>query len=126
MKKVILAVLILAAILTAGILETIYVEKTFAELDERLDVMHKCLEDDDVEGALDATNETMEWWDGERHKMEIFTFSPDIRQLSVALGETKGSLEVEDVKNAMSKTDSILIISANIRDILNFNLQDII
>jgi len=126
MKKMIIAITILAVILTAGILESIFVEKTFVELNGRLEIVIQYIVDDNVEAALKSNNDTIEWWEGKRHSMEMFTFSPDLRLLSVSLGESKGSLECGDMKSALSKTESILNISNNLREILNFNLQDII
>ncbi|MDD4839617.1 MAG: DUF4363 family protein [Clostridia bacterium] len=126
MKKMIIAITILAVILTAGILESIFVEKTFVELNSRLEIVIQYIVDDNVEAALKSNNDTIEWWEGKRHRMEMFTFSPDLRLLSVSLGESKGSLECGDMKSALSKTESILNISNNLREILNFNLQDII
>lgn len=126
MNKVIVAIVILSIILTAGILECIFVENTFSELNVRLEEIKKSLQENNVAVALERTDSTIEWWEKKRHKMEIITFSPDLRLLSVSFGETKGSLESDDIKNAMSKIESIFCISNNLRENLNFNLQDII
>ena len=125
MKKVIVALLMLTLIITAGIIEHNYIEKTFFELDDRLakieDAIHA--ESDD---ALTLTNELTEWWENKRKVMELFTFSPDLRAFSVALAEQKGSLECGDFNNALSKCVSLLSISKNLRGVLDFNIEDII
>lgn len=126
MSKVIVAIVILAVILTAGIIECVLVEQTFGELNEKLAEIKVLLTDENVPAALVKTNETIDWWESKRHKLELFSFSPDLRLMSVTLGETKGSLETDDIKNAMSKIESIFAISNNLKENLNFNLQDII
>ena len=125
MKKVIVALLMLTLIVTAGILEHNYIEKTFTELDEKLnEIIYEINLESDK--ALTLTNELVEWWEQKRKIMELFTFSPDLRAFSVALAEQKGSLECGDFNNALSKCVSLLSISKNLHDVLDFNAQDII
>ena len=125
MKKVILAVVILAVIITAGILENVYVDKLFSGLDYRLAEMEKSIISQD-EVATEQIDELISWWQNHRKYAELFVYSPDIRAFSVALGETQGSLECGDYDNALSKIRSLQIMSQNIHDILDFNLSDII
>ena len=125
MKKVIVALLMLTLIVTAGILEHNYIEKTFTELDEKLnEIIYEINLESDK--ALTLTNELVQWWEQKRKVMELFTFSPDLRAFSVALAEQKGSLECGDFNNALSKCVSLLSISKNLHDVLDFNVQDII
>lgn len=125
MKKVILAIVILAVILTAGILENVYVDKVFKKLDRSLsDIENSIIAQDDT--ALAQVDELTGWWERERKYAELFVYSPDIRAFSAALGETKGSLECKDYDNALSKIRSLQIMSQNIHDILDFNLSDIV
>ncbi len=125
MKKVILALIILAIIVTAGILENVYIDKIFDGLDSRLSNLEKLIISQD-DGAMAAIEDTVNWWEGHRKYAELFVYSPDIRAFSVALGETQGSLECDDFDNALSKVRSLQIMSHNIHDILDFNLADII
>lgn len=125
MKKVIIALLMLTIIITAGVLEHNYIEKTYSELDEKL---NEIIDEIKLESdkALTLTNDLVEWWEQKRRVMELFTFSPDLRAFSVALAEQKGSLECGDYNNALSKCISLLSISKNLHDVLDFNVQDII
>lgn len=125
MKKVVVALLMLALIVTAGIIEHNYIEKTFSELDEKLGEIEQeiHLESDK---ALDLTNQLIDWWESKRKVMELFTFSPDLRAFSVALAEQKGSLECGDFNNALSKCESLYSLSKNLHNVLDFNIEDII
>ena len=125
MKKVIVAIVILVVILTAGILENVYIDKLFDGLDNRLASLEELIIAQD-EGARESIESLQAWWEGQRKYAELFVYSPDIRGFSVALGETQGSLECGDFDNALSKVRSLQIMSRNIHNILDFNASDII
>lgn len=125
MKKVIVAIVILLVIITAGILENVYVDKVFSSLDGRLEKAEALVREESDE-ALTQVRELIAWWEKQRSYMELFTYSPDLRAFSVALGETEGSLECEDFQNASSKIRSLLVMSSNLHRVLDFNAEDII
>ena len=125
MKKVIVAIVILAVILTAGILENVYIDRLFDKLDNRLASLEELIIAQD-DSALESVESLQKWWEGQRKYAELFVYSPDIRAFSVALGETQGSLECDDYDNALSKVRSLQIMSRNIHNILDFNASDII
>lgn len=126
MKKLVIAIIILSVILTAGILESVYIDKIFEQLDDRLLQLEEYIKIEDEQKSLDATRNMTAWWEKKRNFIEMFAFSPDIRAFSVALGETEGSLECGDFDNAMSKCQSLIVMSKNIHRILDFNAEDII
>ncbi len=125
MKKVVLAIVILAVIVTGGILEDFYIHKTFSALNEKLASLENSIinQSDD---CLDKANDIFEWWEQKRMYMELFAYSPDVRSFSVALAETQGSLECEDYQNALSKCRSLIVMADNIKRLLDFNAEDII
>ncbi|MBR5173745.1 MAG: DUF4363 family protein [Clostridia bacterium] len=125
MKKVVIALLMLALIITAGIIEHNYIEKTFTELDQKLEQIEKEIHTKS-DKALELTNLLVDWWESKRKVMELFTFSPDLRAFSVALAEQKGSLECGDFNNALSKCESLYSLSKNLHNVLDFNMEDII
>lgn len=125
MKKIFVALIILAIIITAGILEHKFIDRTFDELDQKLYAIETELHYES-DKALTLTKELSVWWEHKRKHIELFTFSPDIRAFSVALAEQEGSLECGDYANAMSKCQSLISMSTNIHQILDFNVEDII
>lgn len=125
MKKVIIALVVLAIILTAGILESIYIDDVFDELDARIQSLESAIHEEN-DSALTLTRELAEWWEDRRKYMELFTFSPDMRAFSVAVAEIEGSIEADDYQNAMSKCQSLVTMSRNMHLILDFNFEDII
>lgn len=125
MKKVVLAILILAVIITGGILEDRYIHKTFDSLDVSLKEIEKLIEAED-DKSLDKMVELTMWWEQRRMYMELFAFSPDVRAFSVALAETEGSIRCDDYQNALSKCLSLIVMANNIKKLLDFNAEDII
>lgn len=125
MKKVVFAFILLAIIVTGGILENAYITRTFSELDDMLHHLEQSILDED-NGALEEVRDIANWWEKRRTYIELFAYSPDVRAFSVALGETDGSLECEDYQNALSKCRSLIIMADNIKQLLDFNARDII
>lgn len=125
MKRLAIAIAVLAVILAAGIAEAIYVDHVFADLEEQINALEAAIktpEDD----ALDEVRGLTDWWEHKRRTLELFSYSPDMRAFSVALAETEGSLECGDDKNALSKCQSLLTTAENIHSMLDFNFADII
>lgn len=125
MKKVVLAVLILILIIVGGVLENVYITRTFQALDQKL----KCLESSiksESKTTLDDIAEINDWWAKKREYIELFAYSPDVRAFSVALAETQGSLECGDFDNALSKCHSLIVMADGIRRVLDFNAADVI
>lgn len=126
MKKIIIALIILAAILAAGILDHKHIDRVFDEFDERLYAIDTALKAGNEDEAEALTNDLVDWWDKKRLYVEIFAYSPDTRSISVTLGEIKGSLIADDVENAQSKVTSTLELVKNVHNMLDFNLSDIL
>ena len=125
MKRVVVAVIVLALIVTGGILENIYVTKTFRELETKLKSLEQAVLAED-ETALNQLRDISEWWEKRRTYIELFAYSPDVRAFSVAMGEAEGSLECGDYQNAASKCHSLIVMADNIKCLLDFNAEDII
>ena len=125
MKRFVIALIILAAIITGGVLETVHIDRTFNELDARINALESAIKSP-TDDALDEVKELSAWWEKKRAGLELFTWSPDLRAFSVALAETEGSLECGDDKNALSKCQSLLTMSGNLRALLDFSPSDII
>ena len=125
MKRFVIALVILAAIITGGVLETVHIDRTFNELDARINALESAIKSP-TDDALDEVKELSAWWEKKRAGLELFTWSPDLRAFSVALAETEGSLECGDDKNALSKCQSLLTMSGNLRALLDFSPSDII
>lgn len=125
MKRVVLALLILAVIIASGVLENVYITKTFDRLDEMLRDLESLVKEQN-DSALENIREINSWWEKKRTYIELFAYSPDVRAFSVALAETEGSLECGDFDNALSKCRSLIVMAQSIKRILDFNVEDII
>ena len=125
MKKVVVAVAILAVIIVAGILEAVFIDKTFDKIQSDLSGITEQVKAND-EKALTSVNTFSDWWEKKRSHIELFAYSPDLRTFSIALAETKGSIECGDFENALSKCESLKVLAENIHSVLDFNGLDII
>lgn len=125
MKKVVFALIILAIIVCAGILENVYVHKTFTALDGQLEELETLILQKDETSKVHIQSLAV-WWEKKRNYLELISYSPDIRAFSVALAEAVGSLECDDYDNALSKCKSLIIMSSNLHRLLDFNVEDVI
>ncbi len=126
MYKTIIAVIVLALIITGGILDNANVNKVFDEFDERLNDLRTLVEEENKQESIKLLKETDEWWSVQKSKMEFYSYSQDLRLISSCLGETLGSLECDDFENALSKVESLLSISANTRNLLGVRIENIV
>lgn len=126
MYKTIIAVIVLALIITGGILDNANVNKVFDEFDERLNDLRSLVEEENKQESIKLLKETDEWWSVQKSKMEFYSYSQDLRLISSCLGETLGSLECDDFENALSKVESLLSISANTRNLLGVRIENIV
>ncbi|MGN1096283.1 MAG: hypothetical protein ACI4QU_00365 [Christensenellales bacterium] len=126
MYKTIIAVIVLALIITGGILDNANVNKVFDEFDARLNDLRTLVEEENKPDSIKLLKETDEWWSVQKSKMEFYSYSQDLRLISSCLGETLGSLECDDFENALSKVESLLSISANTRNLLGVRIENIV
>ncbi|MDR3216562.1 MAG: DUF4363 family protein [Clostridiaceae bacterium] len=124
--KTIIAIAFFAALLGAGIWENFHVKKIFRELDQKIEKLKTEIEEENLDASKSSADELIVWWEKNRRLLETIVFAPDLRLFSVSLGEIKGSLAAEDFQNAASKVESLLSISRNLCQLLDFNLSDII
>ena len=125
MKRVVLALLILAVIIASGVLENVYITKTFDRLDEMLRDLESLIKEQN-DSALESIREINSWWEKKRTYIELFAYSHGVRDFTVTHAETGGSLECGDFDNALSKCRSLIVMAQSIKRILDFNVEDII
>lgn len=125
MKKIITMIIIITIIVSAGIWEHFYVEKTFDEFYDKVSEIDSLIKEKDTKSALEKTKEMSIWWEKKRKPIEIIAYSQDIRSVSVVIGEIEGSLIADDLKNAQSKITSMFALILNTKNILDFNAKDI-
>ena len=125
MKKVVAAVIILSIILAAGILEAVYIDKVFEDLNCDLIALSDMLKAENP-ASLTTLDDITTRWEKKRKFIELFAYSQDLRSFSIALGEARGSIEKSDFDNALSKCESLIVMAKNIHNVLDFNVSDVI
>lgn len=125
MKRILIVCITLALILSCGIAEHYYIIRTFEAFEVKLAEIDNYLDKEDYETALEKTHELQDWWDKKHALIENISYSPDMRQIDVVIGEIEGSLDSDDNKNAESKIDSLYELLDSVKDILDFHFKDI-
>ena len=70
MSKTIIAIVILALLITGGILDNMNVDKVFDQFDEKLNSLKTLVEAENKEESIKQLKETTAWWDDKKTKME--------------------------------------------------------
>lgn len=124
MKKLIFAIAGLMLIITAGVLEQIYIQKSYATMrDEAMELREKIVKKDD--SALEAARELKNNWLKNRELMEAFTPHNETKEIVLRLAELEGYILTEDDKSATATIEIIIEIFENIPHLLGFHWEHI-
>ena len=120
MKRAIIAIIFLAIIVTVGIVEQVYVRKTFDGLIEELTLLQDNL--DDREKAEENVESIISWWEEQRKLMELFVMHDDIREIMVMLGEIEGYVKSDMLDDARATNIKLLEASRHISHLLQYRI----
>lgn len=108
MKRVVVAVIVLVFIVTGGILENIYVTKTFRELENKLISLEQAVLAED-ETALDQLRDISEWWEKRRMYIELLPTHPTSEHFPLQWARRKVRSNAVIIKTPLpSATPSLL------------------
>ena len=123
MKRAIIAIIFLDIIVNVGIVEQVYVRKTFDGLIEELTLLQDNL--DDREKAEENVESIISWWEEQRKLMELFVMHDDIREIMVMLGEIEGYVKSDMLDDARATNIKLLEASRHISHLLQYRIEHI-
>lgn len=116
--KLTIVIITVALIITASVLETVYIKNTFEELEEKL-LSQMNLEKYDENEIADIEN----WWTKKAEILEIFISVLQLNEITVTLGELRGAAAKDDSDTAAALVDRTYNYATRICDMymLKFN-----
>ncbi|MBR6773866.1 MAG: hypothetical protein IKM16_04280, partial [Clostridia bacterium] len=85
MKRLIIISLVILFVVALGVVESVYSTSLFENLESKLSVIDKCLDDDkeniDAESIVKKVNELINEWDGVRNVVITFSNHAIVRSL---------------------------------------------
>jgi len=124
MKKVIVALVVLAVILAAGIWEQFIIDDVFKEFVEQLTVIENNIEN--IDYALEKTGETVDWWEDRRGVFESLTNHDEIKEIRIRLGELEGYLLSEDSDMARVQAHTLIAFCENVPHLLALHYEHVL
>jgi len=119
--KLTIAIIVTVILIAGGIAETIFVNSTFDEFEQRLtDIMSE------EEFSYEKIKDTGEWWNNRVDILEITIPHVQLTEITVTYGELVGAMEEEDVDSASALLNRIYRYSLQIGNQYGFQLKNII
>lgn len=118
--KITITVIVCALIIAGSVVEYVYVNRAFDELETRLD---KVMEYEEY--PLEEVKELTEWWDQTSEWLEISVPVIQLNEITVTLSELCGAVEAEDYDTASALLTRIKAYSENISDIYKMRFNHI-
>jgi len=118
--KITITVIVCALIIAGSVVEYVYVNRAFDELETRLD---KVMEYEEY--PLEEVEELTKWWDKTSEWLEISIPVIQLNEITVTLSELCGAVEAEDYDTASALLTRIKAYSENISDIYKMRFNHI-
>lgn len=125
MKKTIFAIVVLVAIITIGILEQVYIYKTFEQLKSKALEIEEIIETD-IEKAHEYTKELDKWWTKRNHLLESIVSHNETKEMTLRIAELEGYASIEDDKSSMATVTIIIELCNNLIHILGVSWDTIL
>lgn len=120
-SKMIVVIVVSILMLAGGILELIYINKSFDKLEERIDDI---LADD--KPNYQKVYETKQWLE-KRHKgLELFIPHFELNELSVLYNEILGAVTAGDDEGAITLIFRLKEYSERLQDVYSFRFQNVV
>lgn len=119
-SKMIVVIVISVIMLAGGIFELIYINKSFEELQERID-------DILADGQpIEKVYETRDWLEKKHKGLEFFIPHFELNELSVLYNEMTGAVVAGDDKGAVTLLHRLMEYSIRLQDVYSFRFQNIV
>lgn len=97
------ALILLTVILGVGIYESVYFSDTIDKLSTDCDTLQKLLTDENKADSIDCLNQMAEYWETRNTFIEIVSYTPNIKNVSLDIQETLGAVVADDYKSAIAR-----------------------
>ena len=125
MKKIILVIVVTALIITAGVIEQVYVQRTFEELEVKAENIYVMLRDKNYTDALEYTANLKDWWYQKRDILELVSPNNDIKEIVREIGELEGSQLAMMYDDSITRSNVLQEMAKNSRNLLAYRWKNV-
>lgn len=124
--RTVVAIILLILIISLGVFEQVYLNRTFTELEERINRIISVISDQDLDYAIELTEHTIEWWDKKLKIFELILPHEILNEVSLELYNVLGQLEGDDDSQAIGAAYVLIGICETSPHTLGFRIQHIL
>lgn len=126
MKKVIVALVIIVFFITIGVLEQVFLNKLFNDLQEYTEEIRVLCEEKNFELAHQKTIEMKERWHKRKHFIETIISHNETKEITMRIAELEGYISASDDKSAIATSAILSDYCHNLLEILAFSYSTIL
>ncbi|NCA68417.1 MAG: DUF4363 family protein, partial [Clostridia bacterium] len=125
MKRTIFALIVLVCIITIGILEQVYLRKSFNEIKGQAEAIQQLIESDPEEAHAKALH-LKEWWTKKKRFAEAVVSHNETREMTLLVSELEGYTKANDQKSSIAVVNMLIEMCDNYKHILGFSWDTIL
>lgn len=125
MKKIVISIIVIAFIITAGVLEQVYITNSFDKLEENAIEIYTTLQAENYDLALEQTQELQDWWYGRRKLLEMICPTADVKEMAKEIGELQGSQYAEMYDDSVTRANVLREMARTSRNLLTYKWKNI-
>lgn len=126
MPKIIAAILIIALIITLGVLEQVFIYNSFNELTDKAETIRVELENEDYDSAEIHVNELMEWWRKKRDIIELTSPHNEVKDHIAYIAQMQGYISTGSYDDAIATAHIIKEDAQNKLNILGYKVKNVL
>lgn len=125
MTRIIIAIFLLVAIISLGVIELVFINNSFTTIIKKCDEIHTLLINKEYDTALTKTNDSIEWWRKKRDIIELTSPHNETKEFITKLSELYGSIVAKNYQDAITLSISLQEDALTRLNILSFKLKNI-
>lgn len=125
MKKVIVALAIIIFFITIGVLEQVFINKLFTDIQEQTEEIRVLCEEKNFTPAKQKTLEMKNMWHKKKHFMETIISHNETKEITMRIAELEGYISASDDKSAIATSAILADYCHNLLEILAFSYSTI-
>ncbi len=125
MKKIIIALVIIVIFITIGVLEQVYLDKLFKDVQDQTEKIRDLCEEKNFTLAHQTTTEMKEKWHKNKHFLETIISHNETKEITMRIAELEGYISASDDKSAIATASILSDYCHNLKEILAFSYSTI-
>ncbi|MDR1906380.1 MAG: DUF4363 family protein [Clostridiales bacterium] len=122
----IVASVIFIIIITGGIIEQLYIKKTFSDFEGYTDYFETAMNANDFYSAKSKMDEFATFWDKKSSVLESLAHTRDIKTVTLEISHLNAYITVQNKSEAMVSLITLKSMSDNLEKLLLFRIEHII